>query len=376
MKKLKKVMVMFLCFTMLISFAGCNKDSGTKETGKGEVESTVRGEEKVEDTVEFEKPEVSKVKWNSGTSGNVLVTIAEEKGYFKEVGLEIENVPAEANAGAMTMLSTGKVDVVSNAGTSNPLQQISSGVDLTIFGGHMVQGAMPVIAKKGTKWNGITDLVGKKFACNPSYFAFPGALMDAGVEDPLNEVEWLTYTNYNDALAAVTRGEVDYALLGTGLTHTAKNKDDIEIVTWHGDVMPNYSCCRMVAQSSFVKDNPKTIKNILIALIRAQDFYESNKEEALKMHAKKINASEDYVAAYMLDEHYKVSVDPLRKSVERAWGILDKTEFLDEKAKDINIDDHINTDIYLEALSEAKEKYSKDSPEFYENLENFYKENN
>lgn len=373
MKNFKKLMAMFLCFAMLISFAGCNKDNGTEETenGNNEVASATDG-----NTLEFDKPEVSTVKWNSGTSGNVLLTIAEEKGYFKDVGLEIENVPAEANAGAMTMLSTGKVDVVSNAGTSNPLQQISSGVDLTIFGGHMVQGAMPVVAKKGTKWKGITDLVGKKFACNPSYFAFTGALMDAGVKDPLNEVEWLTYTNYNDALAAVTRGEVDYALLGTELNNTVKNKDDIDIVTWHGEVMPNYSCCRMVAQSSFVKENPKTIKNILIALIRAQDFYESNKEEALKMHAKKINADEEFVASYMLDDHYKVSVDPLRKSVERAWGILDKTEFLDEKAKDINIDDHINTDLYLEAFAEAKEKYGKDSPEFYDKLEQFYNENN
>lgn len=378
MKNLKKLMAMFLCFAMLISFAGCNKNNGTEETGNSnnEVTSTMAGEDKEDETSEFDTPEVSTVRWNSGTSGNVLLTIAEEKGYFKDVGLEIENVPAEANAGAMTMLSTGKVDVVSNAGTSNPLQQISSGVDLTIFGGHMVQGAMPVVAKKGTQWNGITDLVGKKFACNPSYFAFTGALMDAGVEDPLNEVEWLTYTNYNDALAAVSRGEVDYALLGTELNNTVKNMDDIDIVTWHGEVMPNYSCCRMVAQSSFIKDNPKTIKNILIALIRAQDFYEANKEEALKMHAKKINANEDFVASYMLDEHYKVNVDPLRKSVERAWGILDKTEFLDEKAKDINIDDHINIDLYLEAFNEAKEKYGKDSPEFYDNLEKFHKENN
>ncbi len=378
MKNLKKLMAMFLCFAMLISFAGCNKNNGTEETGNSnnEVTSTMAGEDKEDETSEFDTPEISTVRWNSGTSGNVLLTIAEEKGYFKDVGLEIENVPAEANAGAMTMLSTGKVDVVSNAGTSNPLQQISSGVDLTIFGGHMVQGAMPVVAKKGTQWNGITDLVGKKFACNPSYFAFTGALMDAGVEDPLNEVEWLTYTNYNDALAAVSRGEVDYALLGTELNNTVKNMDDIDIVTWHGEVMPNYSCCRMVAQSSFIKDNPKTIKNILIALIRAQDFYEANKEEALKMHAKKINANEDFVASYMLDEHYKVNVDPLRKSVERAWGILDKTEFLDEKAKDINIDDHINIDLYLEAFNEAKEKYGKDSPEFYDNLEKFHKENN
>ena len=76
------------------------------------------------------------------------------------------------------------------------------------------------------------------------------------------------------------------------------------------------------------------------------------------------------------DKHYVVSVDPLRNSVERAWGILDKTGFLDENAKEINIDDHINTDLYEEALAEATEKYGDENPEFYEKMQTFYEENN
>lgn len=80
------------------------------------------------------------------------MTIAEEKGYFEDEGIQIDPVEANANADAMTLLATGKVDVVSNAGTSNPLQQIASGVDISVFGGHMIEGCMPVVAKKGTEW--------------------------------------------------------------------------------------------------------------------------------------------------------------------------------------------------------------------------------
>ena len=159
-----------------------------------------------------ETPEVSLVRWNSGTSGNVLLTIAEKLGYLDEVGIKVQEVPATTNANAMTLLTTGMVDIVSNAGTSNPLQQIASGVDFTIFGGNMMTGAMPIIAKKGTKWEGVKDLIGKKFACNPSYFALTGAVMDLGYEKPLEALEWLVIPSYNDALAAVIKGEVDYAL--------------------------------------------------------------------------------------------------------------------------------------------------------------------
>ena len=327
------------------------------------------------ETAAKEVPETSVVRWNYGTSGNILVFIAEEKGYFADEGISLEIVPATANADAMQLLASNKVDVVSNSGTSNPLQQIASGVDLTVFGGHMVNGCMPVIAKTGTEWKGVESLIGKKFACNPSYFAFTGAVMDLGYDKPLDALEWISYTNYNDAAAAVLKGEVDFALQGTGQNLSASTTEGIEIVCYQSDIMPNYSCCRMVASTDFVKNNPITVKCILKALMRAQADYEANKEEAVKLMAKKIEASEEYVAAYMLNDHYTVSVDPLKNSVIRAWGILDKTGFLSETAKNINIEDHINTDLYEQALAEAKAEYGAENPDFYAGLESFYAEN-
>ena len=327
------------------------------------------------ETAAKEVPETSVVRWNYGTSGNILVFIAEEKGYFADEGISLEIVPATANADAMQLLASNKVDVVSNSGTSNPLQQIASGVDLTVFGGHMVNGCMPVIAKTGTEWKGVESLIGKKFACNPSYFAFTGAVMDLGYDKPLESLEWISYPNYNDAAAAVLKGEVDFALQGTGQNLSASTTEGIEIVCYQSDIMPNYSCCRMVASTDFVKNNPITVKCILKALMRAQADYEANKEEAVKLMAKKIEASEEYVAAYMLNDHYTVSVDPLKNSVIRAWGILDKTGFLSETAKNINIEDHINTDLYEQAMAEAKAEYGAENPDFYAGLESFYAEN-
>lgn len=326
---------------------------------------------------EKEVPETSLVRWNSGASGNVLLTIADKLGYFDEVGIKLEEVPATANASAMTLLSTGMVDVVSNAGTSNPLQQIAAGVDLTIFGGHMMTGAMPVIAKKGTKWNGVQDLIGKKFACNPSYFALTGAVMDLGYKEPLKALDWVVITNYNDALAAVMRGEVDYALQGTEQNFTIKNvnKDNVEIMAYQSDIMPNYSCCRMEATTEFVKKNPVTIKLILKALLRAQSYYETHKAEAAAWHAEKIRAEKEFVEAYMFDEHYRVSADPLLKSIIRAWGILDATGFLNENAKNINIRDHVNIDLYRTALDEAEAEYGQEAPEFYKRMRAFFEEN-
>ena len=370
----KRITLLALVLIAALAFTGCS--GNTNETASTDIEEqttssdTAQTEEPIEDELE-----TTVVRWNYGTSGNILVTIAQKMGYFEDEGISLEIVHGTENANAMQLLSSGKVDVVSNAGTSNPLQQIASGVDLTVFGGHMVQGCMPVVARAGTEWNGVEDLIGKKFACNPSYFAFTGAVMDLGYEDPFSVVDWIVYDSYNDALAAVIKGEVDYALMGTGQNYSVNSMEEVEIVTYQGDVMPNYSCCRLVAQSDFVENNPNTVKAILKAMIRAQQYYEANKEECVKLQAESIGTTEEYVAAYMLNDHYIVHVDPLKNSVVRAWGILDKTGFLSEQAKEIDINDHINTELYESALKEAKEKYGSEDPAFYDRLMQFYEEN-
>ena len=140
----KRVLAMVLALGMTFGLAGCAGSDKAADTS-----------DKKESTDTESKDELTTVKWNYGSSGNVLVTIAEEEGYFEDEGIKIEPVEATQNMDAMALLAAGKVDVVSNAGTSNPLQQIAQGVDLTIFGGHMVEGCMPVIAKAGTEWNGI-----------------------------------------------------------------------------------------------------------------------------------------------------------------------------------------------------------------------------
>ena len=175
----KRFLALLLAGTMSLSLVACG--GGSKETTTETTTTETTTEATTEDTASeettttettteaaTEAPEQSVVTWNYGSSGNVLVTIANEKGYFAEEGITIEPVAATANADAMSLLASGKVNVVSNAGTSNPLQQIAQGVDITVFGGHMIEGCMPVVALPDTEWNGIESFLGEKVAVNPS----------------------------------------------------------------------------------------------------------------------------------------------------------------------------------------------------------------
>lgn len=328
-----------------------------------------------ETSEEKEVPETTKIVWAQGASGNSLVTIAKKLGYFEEYGLEVEEVPMDSGSG--TALTAGQVDIISNNGTNTPLSSIAAGEEITIFGGHMLTGCMPIIAKTGTEWNGIGDFEGETIACPPNQFALTGAMLKEGI-DPFETTEWLQLSSHSDRVAAVVSGEAKYGVIGTNQNYALSEMDDVEILCYMSDVTPNYSCCRMYTRTDFIEENPITVKLLLKALIRAQIYFNGNREEVVTWMAEELDATEEYVAAYMLNEHYRINADPIKNPVIDAWNILDETGYLDENAKNINIEDHINIDLYQQALEELmadEEIYNADKDAYDEALE-FFKENN
>lgn len=129
---------------------GCGSSSDKKEDKSG-TSTESKGNDLETDTVRLAL----------AGSAHIFNAIAEEQGYLEDEGLTVEYVNCENSEGAFQSLAAGKVDVLSNYGTNLPLQYIGSGTDLTMFAGYMITGCMPIIAKKGTTWNGVEDMVGK-----------------------------------------------------------------------------------------------------------------------------------------------------------------------------------------------------------------------
>lgn len=319
-------------------------------------------------------PEVNTVRWARANSGNVLVTLAKNNGYLKDVGINVIEIPLNSTSDALTALNAKQVDVTSNNGTNNPLQFMARGSDFTIVGGYMLKG-MYIVAKKGTGWHGVSDFVGKKIAAPKSQTWITGPLMWAG--HSIDDVTWLTYSTNSDRLTAVIKGEADYASLSGDLLFRVGNmKDQLEIVVWADQLQPNYGCCRMNMNSDFVKANPKTVKLLLKALIRSEQYLLSHPDESVKILAKELHANEDFVAAYLKNPNYRPSVDPVRNAVKTTWKIMMDTGFLPESAKNYDLDAHINVDLYKAALDElVAERYNED-PAFYDDRLAFFKANN
>ncbi|MBQ1305021.1 MAG: ABC transporter substrate-binding protein [Erysipelotrichales bacterium] len=327
------------------------------------------GETNPDDTPSGPEKRVVRLALNS--AGHILTFIADSRGFLKDEGITVQYVPVKNDAEVFEGIRNGTIDIASNSGTNLPLQQISSGMDLTIFGGYLLTGCMPVFTRVETEWHGIEDLIGKTVACEPNLYALTGPLLDMGY-DPLNDVTWYETVDQTDRIRAVKSGEADFGLVGTALNYDVINDPELKIVTYAYEVLPAYSCCRTEALSSWVKANPETVKALLRAWIRAMEYYDSHRGEIAVLTAEKTGTSEEQVKAYLNNPRFDLNIDPMRKSVRRAWDYMDRLGLLDYYAKKIDIDDHINTDLYKEALDECQRLYGAENPKFYEKLQAQY----
>ena len=392
-----------LALALALTIVGCgNENAGTNEEVKNEPAVTTEAEAPAEKetTKEAEESETTKevaeneektekhdftdklngedglVRWVRGHSGNLMMTMAEHNGYLEEYGLTVEQVPMQTTDESFAAVAGNQVDIVSNAGTNEPLQRIAAGDDIQIFGGHMVEGAMFLIGLEGgPEWKDMSSLVGKKVASSPATYVLTGPLLEMGY-DPINDVDWVQVGNASEAVAALKSGAVDFAEVGTEIAHQVKTDPSIREIGKFGEIMDKYSCCRMETASRFIKEKPETTKALLKALMRGQRDYEKDPKNASKLLAEELDVPLEFVEAYVLDEGYEINPDPLYNSCVRAWTYLDELGFLDENAKNIDLRDNILVDLYKEALDEVIEEVGDEDPEYWQAQLEYFEANN
>ena len=373
----KQLALVLILTAVMISSAACAANGIGSANGSGmESAGNVTEPDREEDAVQADAlPEKKVIRLAYPAGAHVFNAIAQQQGYLAEEGIEVEYVPVRTDAEVFRGIKAGTIDVASNSGTNLPLQMISEGMDLTIFGGYLLTGCMPIIAKPDMPWNGIEDLIGKKVAFEPNVYAVTGPLLDKGY-DPVHDITWLEFEDQKDRIKAVESGEADYALVGTDLNYEVNQNPNIKVLTYASDILPDFSCCRVEAPTKWVQENPNTVKALLRAWIRAMAYYDTHHDEIVSLMMDVTGRDEAFLRAYLDNPRCDLNVDPMRNSVRRAWQYMDRLGLLSKEAKQINIDDHINTALYEEALDECQKKYGNENLKFYEKLQSQFARNN
>ncbi len=210
------------------------------------------------------------------------LTVAEQKGFFKDEGLEVEIVDFAGGARALQAVVGGSADVVSGAFEHNINMQ-AKGQPMRAF---VLQGRAPQIVlavsnKTMPNFKSVADLKGKKIGVTA-----PGSstnimtnfvLAKSGLKG--TDVSYVGVGASQGAVAALRSGQIDaISNLDPVITMLVRN-NDIKIISDTRDVaeadkvfggpMPAATLYSPVA---FIEKNPNTVQALTNAIVRANKW--------------------------------------------------------------------------------------------------------
>lgn len=234
--------------------------------------------------------------------------IAEDKGYFKDEGLDVAIDTYDTGQQALEALLAGKADIATVADT--PVAQAAlDGKQLWIIASYSrVERAVSIVGRRDRGIATFSDLKGKAVGTTPGTIAdyfLQSYLINAGVDPKSVEAVNLTPSQYVDSVVSGNVDAVAAAAPQRGML--------IEKLGANAVVLDNQSVLptSMVAAATpaLVEADPDVIQRFLRAIIRADQFIQDNPEEAESISADSIGADAVYYQSDWPDYSFEVVLD-------------------------------------------------------------------
>jgi len=305
------------------------------------------------------------------TTGHALTFVAKEQGFFADQGLDVELSQFPNSADGYNALTAGKLDVIA-MGSTAPAVYISKGTDLKYIGGLMGEGAAAVtLADRAGEFGSISDFRGKTIATvrmSTGDVVFRNAMHEAGI-DWEKDVTIQELKSPSIVMDAVKTGKVDVGIVWLPYQQIAETQG-LKVVLNSDTFSPEHPCCRFVVSTATLDRDRDSLVKFETALIQAYDYIKTNPDESVADVQKYVDFDKTVIADSIFSEHFNFSPDPNKKAIEEWWKMMNTIGFINS---DEDIDKHIDTTVYKEALDNLIEQHP-DNKNFQDLLE-VYKEN-
>lgn len=227
----------------------------------------------------LEKPKVSIAVGGKNLFYYLPLTVAEQLGYFKDEGLQVEISDFAGGAKALQAMVGGSADVVSGA-YEHTINMQAKGQPITAF---VLQGRAPQIVmlasnKTLPNYKSVADLKGKKIGVTA-----PGSstnmmanfvLARAGLKP--TDVSFIGVGAAAGALSAMRSGQIDAMANLDPVITMLEQKNEVKVIAdtrtlkdtnnIFGGLMP---AATLYAPEAFIKKNPNTTQALTNAMVRA-----------------------------------------------------------------------------------------------------------
>jgi NitT/TauT family transport system substrate-binding protein len=207
------------------------------------------------------------------------LTIAEQLGYFKEAGLNVEILDVAGGAKALEALVGGSAEVTAGAFDHTIQMQAMNQeiVGVVLFGRHPTF-ALAVRSDKASAYRDPKDLkslrVGVTSLGSQTQFMVEYLAIQAGLAP--SDISFVNVGGGTGAIAAIRNGAVDAVVTGEPALTTLTSAGDAKIVA---DTRTNdgtigifgglYPSGTIYTRAAFISQNPRTVQAFALAMVRA-----------------------------------------------------------------------------------------------------------
>ena len=281
-----------------------------------------------------------------------LVHIAEENGYFLEEGIDVETKGYPTGKAALEATFNGEVDMATVSDTpivANSFERNDFAVLATILDSARHAKAL---ARKDKNISTPQDLVGKKVATTIGTTAhfFMVTFFTLNRIDT-SDVE-IVNLKPGEMVEAIVNGDVDAIFAWEpNILESQKRLGDNAIV------LPSRvgyeATFNLTTKNDFIENHPESIRKIIKALAKAEEFTKDNREESVDIIASHLGADREDIDKLWDDYRFRLSLSQTLITTledEARWAI--KSSFTD-KTEVPNYLDYIHMDALEEVKPEA-----------------------
>ncbi len=238
-----------------------------------------------------------------------LLLIAQEKGYFRDKGLEVDIQACETGRICLDYLQAGRVEVAFMADFVF-LDEIFKGSksSLRILGSPAAVDFIHLLALKDHGILEPGDLTGKRIGVARSTVAefFLGRFLIFN-NLSLRDVK-VIYLNPSEMAAALENNRVDAVMVWNPITYELERQLGEKIISWPGQNGQKFYEV-LVSTAKFIQSHPGTLKKLFLALAQAETFAKNNPAESRDIVAKEISLDKSVFKDDWLNSDIELSFD-------------------------------------------------------------------
>lgn len=279
------------------------------------------------------EPIVLRASFAQGMTGAVN-NFAIEKGFYKELGIEFENIQnTEGNAGVLSLITRDEIDIA-DGDPSSYIPGIYNGVPAKLVGNMWrYSGCFWLVADNDIQ--SFDDLKGKTIGTQGAAGGMKLSVLKMLEKNnvSLDDVTLVANGVYQQAYATLTSGEVDATIIHNPYAILAEEEGIGHPLGRAWDYIPDYYTGTLIASNKIIENEPEKLQRFITAYYQVHEKVKNEYfDEFVDWAAEKMNTSPETMRKAIeseIDVWLDYPVIPVKR-LETTFNYLKEYNWIDE----------------------------------------------